>query len=174
MANCGIKRCTWLATYWDTKWYSFLPPQLYRAVTAAFLSSPTSLTISLWPLSHQQGVSVCRTAAPWMLFVFNSFSKQKQKRRDCCVWKSQESLRDTVCHAQSHWDCIFPSFWCLMWPLTEASDLYLHYFIQCTAATWLADWIITWVSRWKGVPNQVASVNMEKNYMGIIQVTSSK
>lgn len=35
---------------------------------------------------------------------------------------------------------IFSPFWCLMEMLAEA--LYLHDFLYCTAATWLADWEI--------------------------------
>lgn len=61
-----------------------------------------------------------------------------------------------ACHACDR-DHILSSFWCSMWVLAEALDLYTHNFMHCAAVTWLADYITTSMWSCTVVSNKVDS-----------------
>lgn len=67
--------------------------------------------------------------------------------RDCSLWNTQTSPSGTKIHGTIKVrDHSTFSFWCLM-TLPKALDPYLHYFLLCVAATWLADLLTAFICR---------------------------
>ena len=116
-------------SFWDTSRFTTVVKRGYLS-NRSLSVSPQIVWLFSSDLSRQKGVSVHRTAAQWMFFVFKFFLLVKTE-----TVESDNPRRSVL-------EMFKPT-------------MYLHNFRHYTAATWLADWKTEWISRCAGVPNKV-------------------
>ena len=105
-------------------------------------SFSVSLAILCWPLSNQQGISVCRIGTHWVFRCFSHHSEYTLETvvpgdQQLQIYSNKPVCHQQSCHGWNHREDIFPHSdgW---FTLTEAPDPYLHAFMH-GSATRLAD-----------------------------------